>query len=417
VKPSAIDPRERVLARCASLVSGAGPRAVEVDVSSLLVRLLLFEEQVVQSIRLMEFPELVRRVGIESTMRLLRSRAIRISMMPLSIGQTGQAGVLKSRQTKGVLPLLSYSFDAVSTADYRGDIKKCLQDVRTRCEEFVTKKQAKRLEVEVSNCIAHPADIGAIGIEALSQLKADLVSGGPVITEAIQHALAMKLGVPPPKFEFSLEQLDKTDFRANTNIPDVTKLSVEEAHQAIQRGLLALGGLYIRFAQMRALDSVAAFHEDDIRLLDRKLDYLVSQVNPAAQETRFKRVVSIVGLPDFTPPEDVNVAKLLEVRDSEPCREFRHWLRTLDQASDREIEDMLHPVRDLLGMAIRHPAGKAVRLATTGAVGLIPGFGVPASAALGAIDTFLLERLLPEPGPTAFLALNYRSIFDTSSET
>jgi hypothetical protein len=74
------------------------------------------------------------------------------------------------------------------------------------------------------------------------------------------------------------------------------------------------------------------------------------------------------------------------------------------------MEDLVHPVRDALAQAIRTPAAKAVRLATTAGVGvLFP----PAGVGLSVLDTFLVDKVMPRPGPTAFLSRLSRSIFNS----
>jgi len=94
------------------------------------------------------------------------------------------------------------------------------------------------------------------------------------------------------------------------------------------------------------------------------------------------------------------------------AREFRHWLRGIDSFTDEELADAFHPLKDALGAAVRSRAGKAVRLATTTGVGvLVP----PAGIGLGVLDAFLTEKVLPGPGPTAFLSRLYPSIFQRDS--
>jgi hypothetical protein len=70
----------------------------------------------------------------------------------------------------------------------------------------------------------------------------------------------------------------------------------------------------------------------------------------------------------------------------------------------------LSKLRDLLRGAVHSPAGKGVRFAATTGVGLIPGAQL-AALGVGALDSFVLEKLIPEPGPTAFLSRLYPTIF------
>jgi hypothetical protein len=55
--------------------------------------------------------------------------------------------------------------------------------------------------------------------------------------------------------------------------------------------------------------------------------------------------------------------------------------------------------------------GKFVRLATTTGIGLIPGVGLAAGIAASAIDSFLVDRVLPKSGVVAFLTETYPSLF------
>ena len=407
-----LEPRERVLARCASRDLSTREK-VEVALGELLTRLLLFESHVIDSIRLQEFPELVRLIGVNSTLELLNSDALEISFFALSIGQVGQTSILDRRMKHGVLPLLSYSFDVVRMADPKADLIGCLDSVEKETQELVGRKPARRLKHAIWNHMVHTSDWDSFGHESIAQLESDLASGGPIIHRAVQRSLDMKLGHPGPIFNLQLERLDAKDFKVLTDVGEVAGLDDGEAHKVVERGLLAVGGLNLRFEEMKAFGAVGVLVDEDVGLLDTRLDFLAAQVDPSAQEARFHRVIRIADVPDMSDPSEVSIEKLIEIRDSEACREFRRWLRGIDGATDAEIDEMFRPIRDRLSKAVRHPIGRAARFATTGAVGLIPGIGLPAGVAIGALDTFALVKLLPAPGPTAFLAIDYRSIFDS----
>lgn len=87
-------------------------------------------------------------------------------------------------------------------------------------------------------------------------------------------------------------------------------------------------------------------------------------------------------------------------------------LTLLDQATDEEIEERIHSVKTKLAAAVTSEAGKAARFIATTGVGFVPVVGPIAGIALSAADQFVLERLLPEPGPVSFLGQTYRSIFE-----
>jgi hypothetical protein len=80
----------------------------------------------------------------------------------------------------------------------------------------------------------------------------------------------------------------------------------------------------------------------------------------------------------------------------------------VDQLEDADVLAEIHKIQDVVARAVRSGPGKAVRfLGTTGL-----GFVEPISGTIaGALDTFLVEKVVPEPGPTAFLGRLYPSVF------
>src|SRR5438270_6947953 len=108
--------RQRLIAPFAT-ISYPG-EIVSVDLGVFVLRLILFEQYLVQSIRLQEFPELIRAFGFPAVQELLASDAIKIRCEGLTIGQVGQVRVMKEHIQKGVLPLGSYSFAVVSSANH-----------------------------------------------------------------------------------------------------------------------------------------------------------------------------------------------------------------------------------------------------------------------------------------------------------
>lgn len=214
-------------------------------------------------------------------------------------------------------------------------------------------------------------------------------------------------------FELRVEQIDAEDFRTETNLGEVAGLDDPAVHKAVERGLLGVGGLNQRIEYMERHRALAAFRNDDLPLFEEKLGFLARQLDPDAQVERFDRVLDLIDLPDVANDpgtRDVDIARLLEILESEEAREFRSWLRGLDSLRDNEVEQEIRKLRDLVRRAVRSSAGKGVRFAATTGVGLIPGAQL-AGLGLGALDAFVLERLVPEAGPTAFLSQLYPTVF------
>jgi hypothetical protein len=113
----------------------------------------------------------------------------------------------------------------------------------------------------------------------------------------------------------------------------------------------------------------------------------------------------------FKSGQRIDVDALLKTRNSSECREFREWLCTLPDVSDSDIRKMVAGVRNKAASLVSSVAGRVVRFAATTGIGLIPGAGLIAGPAVGAIDSFLVDRVLPRSGVVAFLTETYPSLF------
>ncbi|HEY6466507.1 MAG TPA: hypothetical protein VIY69_10985 [Candidatus Acidoferrales bacterium] len=183
-------------------------------------------------------------------------------------------------------------------------------------------------------------------------------------------------------------------------------------HEILHPSISAVGNLNLRLMDMVAYSAMSGFAESEAPLLFGKLAGLIAPQNPKPLEDQFARVVRIANLPDIKPSGKIEVEKLLKARESSECREFRAWLGKLDDRSDAEVEQMIGGIRNQIGSVIRTEPGKAIRLAVTTALGLIPPIGAVVGVAAGAVDSFLLERVFASSGVFAFLAKVYPSLFD-----
>jgi hypothetical protein len=164
---------------------------------------------------------------------------------------------------------------------------------------------------------------------------------------------------------------------------------------------------------MQRLTAISGCAPDELPVLDAKLGALAAETDPAAQEQRLTRVLTLAELPEpdlTTASPAVDVDKLLEARDLPEARAMRDWLRTVDQLDDAEIQESFHKVQEALARAVHGTAGRAVRFAITTAAGLIPDGGLTGTA-LGALDSFLVDEVIREPGPYSFLSKTWPSLF------
>jgi hypothetical protein len=386
-------------------------RIARVDFGALVRRLLLFERYTIESIRLTEIPALVKVFGFDGLKLLLTSDALRIRCDALTIGEAGRTTTLQSRASKGALPLGSYSFVAVATANRREYIHDCMKNVESA--PGLKDKQVKKLKQLLARVLVEPK---ANGYTAVHQLQADLETNVPVVKQAVALSLSKHIGRPImlDDFAFHVHRLDETDFQTEHDITRRLSMSDEAAHEAVSQGLLGVGGLALRIEAMQAYNGVSGIQDDELPIFGAKLAFLAKDLDPAAQEGRFNRVLSLSGLPNPDEAEagTINVERLLEVRDSDACKELRRWLRSTDAESDDDIKEQFSAVREALKRAVHGTAGRAVRFAVTTAVGLTPGVGLIAGPSAAALDSFLLEKVVPQPGPYSFLSRTYPSVFE-----
>lgn len=403
-----MDIRKRLISPCAS---GSAQDGVKVDRSGLVLRLLLFEKYIFQSIGLREFPEIVKAFGYGPVRTLLTSKAIDIHCEQLTTAQIGQFECPR-RHEKGFLPYGSYSPTYVTSVSRDEYVRESLQHLNGI--KGILKKEVIKLKQNVVACLLRPNP--AVPDEMMRQFKADLRSNVPTIKSAIAHVLKerLKTEVKPTDFSIHIHQIDDEDFRTESNISDVFHLNQQEVHQIVEKGILAIGGLNQRIAEMKAFSALSGFMSGELPLFEQKLDFLSQTLSPDIQESRFKRVHVLAGfqdLDDLIERGGVDLHKLLEIRETRECKEFRDWLWSIDSITDEEMEDRIRSLREKLSWFAHAKRGKTIRwLASTGA-GLIPGVGNVAGAVAGFLDTFLLEKVLSHPGPITFLSRLYPAIY------
>src|SRR6266700_23885 len=103
----------------------AGSKVTDVDITGIVRRLLLFDKYVLVSVRLQEFPILVKYLGFGGLIDLLHSNLIEIRCECLQLGQTGQTTNLD----RPALPLYHYRFNLIDAHDKTKYISDCLRPI------------------------------------------------------------------------------------------------------------------------------------------------------------------------------------------------------------------------------------------------------------------------------------------------
>ena len=377
---------------------------IVVDTAKLLRYLLLFDEVIVQSIRLREFSVLGSVFGSQGLTALLRGGAIRVLCHPVTTGQTGQSNVCGRTN---LLPLGSYSFQSVTGADRKTYLHECFQNVKP--SHGLTHKESKRLKHEIAARLVEPVD--TVPKEMVEQLRADLRSSAPHLSTALSVELRRNHGISakPSELTLNVHEVCEGDFHVESNLQRLTSLDELARHKVIERALLAVGGLNQRLAEMNGYNALTDFWYRDLPVLGSKLRYLRG-FDPERHDRALATVLALPGLPDLTEVlsrGQVDIKRFLDIRQSADGEAFRRWIRNPGPDGVAALRDQWGSLRSRLGAWVDTPVGKGLRLLVSSGDAVVPGAGIAA----GAIDRFLLQRWLPRSQPLSFLLHSYQSIF------
>ncbi len=400
--------------------SGEDGSKVTVDAGALVRCLLLFEHCTLESDGLVEIPRLVKVFGFRGLMELLESGALSIICDYVAMGNIGQTAGLKiTRARGGPLPLCSYRIVPVSIPErlptgepYREQYVDQALDV-IRSVGLPDGKRRRLMKAVAPMLSAYPRTVVD---DSAAEFRKLVGRQDASIRKALEMEFRRACGADLPRaVELRLDDLGNDgDFRVSTNLARRAGIDEAETHKIVERALLGAADLDQRLVVMQATGSVSGFREDELPVLDGRFQWMWKELGAEAQEARFRRVVSIGGLPDLgklPPGQEINIKRVLKLRDSADCREMRKWLREVDSESDDEIRERLFSFREGLAVATHTRSKSAVRFVLVTGTGWLPGIGNLAGLAATAMDHFIFEKLIGRPGPATFLGRSYPSIF------
>lgn len=209
-----------------------------------------------------------------------------------------------------------------------------------------------------------------------------------------------------------VERIDAEGFRTETNLRQILGISPEQVHDLVMRGLLGVGGLHVRLELMDRYEAVTGFQPQEIPLFDAKLGDAARRLNADVDLTQVERVLDLAGLPDVHPDpstDDIDLARLIEILDTDQAREFRAWLRDAGSLDDTEIQHQMSRMRELLRRAVHSKLSKGVRWTAVTALGL--KLRAPEAVSVSAADAFVLDRLVAKPGRLAFVSDLFPTVY------
>jgi hypothetical protein len=246
---------------------------------------------------------------------------------------------------------------------------------------------------------------------ALKELNSDLVNRNPVLLTSVSKEVSEAFGtrVFPGDFLFSVSEIGTGDFQVETDLPERLGVPEEQLHKVLERAILGVGGLNLTLSKMRDFDALSGLSDKEMPLFDEKICSIFGGVFPDASFDSFQRTVQLANVPSTksVSPKDINFDRLLAIRETRECVEFRRWLMSSSSLSDQDIQDAMSDWSNKLGVAYRSKYGKTMRWLIpliTSSVPVVP-------QAYSFLDTFVFDRLVPQSGPIAFISELYPSIY------
>lgn len=386
---------------------------VHVDTASLLLNLLLFETCVIQSHFLGELPRMLELFDYRGLMDLLTSEGLQLQpTRALPANVDGSQVMLRLDQTSAVSRPGAFFLTVVGIGDQEEEIRSRFLPVVDQLAGLSANRR-NRLYDALDRAIPR-IDDEDLRNSATAQTHLDLDRDPQDLTEAVRQELtdAHQRHPEPGVIDLRIHRESEVGIFVESNLSSQLGLSDHDAHLVVGNALLALTRLNTRLGFMRAHGAVSGMREEELPFWNRKTDFLLGGVLPDKPVEAFHRVVECAGLPNIAVAVEqgaFDVDRLLEVRRSEECRQLRTWLRSADAEPDAAgFQDLTHRI----GAALNAPLGRRLRFAVVNGIGAVPGVGWLPSVALGAIDTFLLDRLFPSSGPATFLSHLYPSMFE-----
>jgi hypothetical protein len=370
----------------------------ELDLGRFAERLLLFDRVALRSNRLLELNVLCGSFGVDAVVRMLNEGTLTFDANAYGIGS----------QRTGPL---SYEIKTVIGKEHRARSRDFLHEALRAMPNLRAVQREKVGNAVERGLVDLPCDFGAI---TRRNVRQDLLGNLPSVHASAVLSTSRLVGMRVRPEDVTLKLYDDGDkgYGVETNLLQLG-LSEEQTNRVVEGALHAVAETEKKLEQMQLHRAIAAFREDEKSVLEAKINFSFAQLTPEGQQARLARVLRIAGLPDFDAAARggaLDYRRLLEIRASDECIAFRRWLRSVDDASDEEIEDQISGIRTKLAAAARGVPGKTVRVMATSGIGFIPIVGPIAGIAAGALDTFLVEKVLPKPGPAAFLDNEVRSI-------
>jgi hypothetical protein len=380
--------------------SGARDISVRLDVEGFIRRLLLFDTYVLYSVRLKEIPELVRHFGYQGTMMLLSSGALEI--------RCECAQFAEGQFSTPPCPPLTFQFHVIEAHNRDQYVIDNLREL-SRIPSL-TPRELMELQAAVMKVVRQPDNREMFRLAVAPAFENDVLNNAPLLAAAVRLVIAQRTGISKIQdFRLRFHKVGDDRYRAETDLPEKFGPVATDLHESLKVAVLGVSGVNQRLGEMRAHSALSGFTEPEVPLFRSKLDSIADALGSGTQEKRFRRVISLAGLPEVTPDSRIDIERVLEIRNEPETLEFRAWLSDIDKLGDSDIKDRVGSLNAKLGLAVQTRTGKLLRFLVTSVAGIVPPLGV----GLSLLDQFAWDKFARRSGIAAFVHELYPTIFST----
>jgi hypothetical protein len=402
-------PHRKVSDRLLCSIDASVDGAQQVDLGLFAEQLLLFDSVVLKSSQLIEIPRIAEAFGYRDTRELLESDTLGICDGPATIGETGhEPHAMFGRE----LDYGHFHLAGITLADHNQHKIDWLS--RLQSIPGLSPKETSVIRSMVGSRVhPPPKDMYA---PALASTQADVLSNNVLL----RRAIVLNAEIKDLRFDsselFASAKFEDGLYCITSNLRDISGLPMDACHKLVQGGLLAVANVNATIEDMSRNSAITAFREQDVPLFQQKLGLTVACRNNETRIADFSRVVRLGGLPSIREAVQngtLDFRHLIQLRNTDECKEFRVWLRQTSERSDAEVKSVVSGFGVVASRILNNPAGAAISFLVPTLLGIVidgPA-GAIVGASLGVLDKFLLSRLLPERGPLTFIDNSYRSLF------
>jgi hypothetical protein len=228
-----MDIQTRFVGFCATTVDDE--REILVKRDDLAATLLLFDDYIFESCKLLEFPQLVAIFGFDSVLELVKSRSIKIKCDANLIVVFGETQDLVRKGKT-----LEYDFSYLRATDHEEYVSSCLHDIPTSAtlspKQRIKLKQA--IAVRIDKAAGMPPEVDSPELKGIRNFLAEASSNVPNVKRACALELKERHGIDiePEAFSLVIHRAEGDVLKAETDIEERLHLDTGQVHDVVKYG-------------------------------------------------------------------------------------------------------------------------------------------------------------------------------------